>query len=186
MGASIGLAVPADEYHYGYLSEHSAFGENEKVMGDFAEDLASTMLATTLGIDFDPQKDYDERREIYRMSGKIVDTFSTYLRNQRQTGFGQPWWWRPFFCSERRTLRKFWIRIFITTDEENLLRTLNFLGLDETGLSPETADILIQPIPYDSTTSFQPGTRFGPEAILQASHQVELWDEELGWEPMAQ
>lgn len=76
MGASIGLAVPADEYHYGYLSEHSAFGENEKEMSDFAEDLASTMLATTLGIDFDPQKDYDERREIYRMSGKIVDTFS--------------------------------------------------------------------------------------------------------------
>jgi agmatinase len=66
------------------------------------------------------------------------------------------------------------------------LRTLNFLGLDDTGLSPETADILIQPIPYDSTTSFQPGTRFGPEAILLASQQVELWDEELGWEPMAQ
>jgi agmatinase len=66
------------------------------------------------------------------------------------------------------------------------LRTLNFLGLDETGLSPETADVLIQPIPYDSTTSFQPGTRFGPEAILQASTQVELWDEELGWEPMSQ
>jgi agmatinase len=65
------------------------------------------------------------------------------------------------------------------------LRTLNFLGLDETGLSPETADVLIQPIPYDSTTSFQPGTRFGPEAILQASNQVELWDEELGWEPMS-
>jgi agmatinase len=58
--------------------------------------------------------------------------------------------------------------------------------LDESGLSPETADILIQPIPYDSTTSFQPGTRFGPEAILLASQQVELWDEELGWEPMAQ
>ena len=65
------------------------------------------------------------------------------------------------------------------------MRTLNFLGLDETGLSPESADVLIQPIPYDSTTSFQPGTRFGPEAILQASSQVELWDEELGWEPMA-
>lgn len=66
------------------------------------------------------------------------------------------------------------------------MRTLNFLGLDETGLSPETADVLIQPIPYDSTTSFQPGTRFGPEAILQASQQVELWDDELGWEPMAE
>jgi agmatinase len=65
------------------------------------------------------------------------------------------------------------------------LRTLNFLGLDEADLSPETADVLIQPIPYDSTTSFQPGARFGPEATLQASSQVELWDEELGWEPMS-
>jgi agmatinase len=55
--------------------------------------------------------------------------------------------------------------------------------LDETGLSQERADVFIQPIPYDATTSFQPGTRFGPEAILQASQQVELWDEELGWEP---
>lgn len=66
------------------------------------------------------------------------------------------------------------------------MRTLNFLGLDETGLSPETADVLIQPIPYDSTTSFQPGTRFGPEALLLASQHVEFWDEELRWEPMAQ
>ena len=63
------------------------------------------------------------------------------------------------------------------------MRSLNFLGLEETGLSQEKADILIQPIPYDSTTSFQPGARFGPEAILQASQQVELWDEELDWEP---
>lgn len=50
-------------------------------------------------------------------------------------------------------------------------------------MDPEQADVLIQPIPYDSTTSFQPGTRFGPEAILLASRQVELWDEALGWEP---
>ncbi|MEF8889450.1 MAG: pyruvoyl-dependent arginine decarboxylase, partial [Desulfohalobiaceae bacterium] len=45
-------------------------------IGDFAEDLASTMLATTLGIDFDPDKDYDERREIYLMSGAIIDSTS--------------------------------------------------------------------------------------------------------------
>jgi arginine decarboxylase len=32
------------------------------------------MLATTLGFEFDPAKAYDERREIYRMSGKIVKT----------------------------------------------------------------------------------------------------------------
>jgi agmatinase len=65
------------------------------------------------------------------------------------------------------------------------LRSLNFLGLDPTGLDPALADVLIQPIPYDATTSFQPGTRFGPEAILQASQQVELWDEELSWEPFS-
>jgi len=65
------------------------------------------------------------------------------------------------------------------------LQSLNFLGLDETGILPEQADVLIQPIPYDSTTSFQPGTRFGPEALLQASRQVELWDEERRWEPFS-
>ena len=54
-----------------------------------------------------------------------------------------------------------------------------------TGFDPTSADVLIQPIPYDATTSFQPGTRFGPEAILQASQQVELWDEELSWEPFS-
>lgn len=65
------------------------------------------------------------------------------------------------------------------------MQSLNFLGLDETGILPEQAEVLIQPIPYDSTTSFQPGTRFGPEALLQASRQVELWDEALQWEPFS-
>ena len=65
------------------------------------------------------------------------------------------------------------------------MRSLNFLGLDESDVPPDKADVLIQPIPYDSTTSFQPGTRFGPEAILQASQQVELWDEALEWEPFS-
>ncbi len=36
--------------------------------------MAATMLATTLGIEFDPDTDYDSRREIYRMSGKIVES----------------------------------------------------------------------------------------------------------------
>ncbi|MFH0963846.1 MAG: arginine decarboxylase, pyruvoyl-dependent [Planctomycetota bacterium] len=72
MAASIGLAVPKNRSHYGYLSEHHSFGETEKKAGDYAEDLAATMLATTLGIPFDPDKNYDERREVYRMSGEIV------------------------------------------------------------------------------------------------------------------
>jgi agmatinase len=98
---------------------------------------------------------------------------------------GLPWWWQPFFYSEHRSLQGNSGPGLSTPLAGRNLRTLNFLGLDETGLSPETADVLIQPIPYDSTTSFQPGTRFGPEALLQASSQVELWDEELGWEPMS-
>ncbi len=70
--ASIGLALPAEEARYGYLSEHHGFGMTETEAGEYAEDLAASMLATTLGIDFDPDKDYDERRDIYKMSGKIV------------------------------------------------------------------------------------------------------------------
>ncbi|MCF8040047.1 MAG: arginine decarboxylase, pyruvoyl-dependent [Desulfohalobiaceae bacterium] len=76
VGAAVGMAFPADESHYGYISEHHTFGAEEDEIGDFAEDLASTMLATTLGIDFDPDKDYDERREIYLMSGEIIDSAS--------------------------------------------------------------------------------------------------------------
>lgn len=75
-GSAVGMAFPTDGDQYGYISEHTAFGMEEGEMGDFAEDLASTMLATTLGVDFDPETAYDERREIYRMSGKIVDSAS--------------------------------------------------------------------------------------------------------------
>ena len=72
--ASIGLALPAEEGMYGYLSEHHGFGQTELEAGEYAEDLAASMLAETLGIEFDPDKDYDERRDIYRMSGKIVES----------------------------------------------------------------------------------------------------------------
>jgi arginine decarboxylase len=74
MSASIGLAIPTDRNAYGYISEHHAFGQTEKVAGDYTEDLAASMLASTLGIEFDPDQDYDERREIYRISKKIVRT----------------------------------------------------------------------------------------------------------------
>ncbi|QQR88620.1 MAG: arginine decarboxylase, pyruvoyl-dependent [Myxococcales bacterium] len=74
--ASIGLARPADRSHYGYLSEHHSYGETAKKAGDYAEDLAATMLATTLGVEFNADTAYDERKEVYRMSGKIVNTTS--------------------------------------------------------------------------------------------------------------
>jgi arginine decarboxylase len=77
--ASIGLALPQEEGKYGFLSAHHAYGETEDEGGEYAEDLAATMLANTLGIDFDVDKDYDERKEVFRMSGKIVETWHTTL-----------------------------------------------------------------------------------------------------------
>jgi len=72
--AAIGLAQPKDESHYGYLSEHHAYGEVAKKAGDYAEDLAATMLATTLGIEFDSDRSWDEREQIYKASGHIFKT----------------------------------------------------------------------------------------------------------------
>jgi arginine decarboxylase len=77
IASSIGCAVPVDQQAYGYLSEHHAYGENEKTAGDFAEDLAAAMLASTLGLEFDEQKSWDENREIYRLSDKIVRATNT-------------------------------------------------------------------------------------------------------------
>lgn len=74
ISASIGVAIPNDPNQYGYLSEHHAYGMKGKVAGDYAEDLAAQMLATTLGIDFDVDKSYDEKKEIWKISGKIVRT----------------------------------------------------------------------------------------------------------------
>jgi arginine decarboxylase len=74
VGAGIGLAQPANGRQYGYISEHHGFGMKGRDLADLVEDMAATMLATTLGIEFDPEEAYDHRKEIYRMSGKIVRT----------------------------------------------------------------------------------------------------------------
>lgn len=72
--AGIGLAVPADESRFGYIAEHHGYGMTERKTSDYVEDMAASMLASTIGVAFDPDTDYDERREIYRMSGEIVKT----------------------------------------------------------------------------------------------------------------
>ena len=72
VAASIGCAIPADPEQYGYLSEHHSFGETDSKAGEYAEDLAASMLATTLGIEFDPDLAWDEREQLYKMSGKII------------------------------------------------------------------------------------------------------------------
>lgn len=74
--SSIGVAIPADRNTYGYLSEHHSFGETEDAAGDYAEELAAEMLATTLNVEFDPDKSWDEKKQIYRLSNKIVRTMN--------------------------------------------------------------------------------------------------------------
>jgi arginine decarboxylase len=89
VASSIGVAIPADKNTYGYLSEHHSFGESEEQAGDYAEELAAEMLATTLGVDFDADKSWDEKKEVYRLSNKIVRT-----TNLTQTAIGDKrgWW----------------------------------------------------------------------------------------------
>ncbi len=76
LAASIGVAIPKDKKMYGYLSEHHPYGETSERSGDYAEDLAASMLATTLGIDFDADKAWNEKEQVFKMSGKIVNTFN--------------------------------------------------------------------------------------------------------------
>jgi len=99
VAASVGCAVPSDSNAYGYLSEHHSYGETDEKAGEYAEDLAASMLATTLGIEFDPQQSWDEREKLYKSSGKIIKT-----RNITQSAEGKNGMWTTViaaavFCS---------------------------------------------------------------------------------------
>ncbi len=74
LSASIGVAIPNNKEHYGYLSEHHSFGQKERVSGEYAEDLAAEMLASTYGIKFDIDASYDEKKDIFRVDGRIIKT----------------------------------------------------------------------------------------------------------------
>jgi len=74
LAASIGIAIPSGKSNYGYISEHHSFGQTDEVAGDYAEDLAATMLATTRGIEFDPETAWDERKQLFHSSGMIIKT----------------------------------------------------------------------------------------------------------------
>jgi arginine decarboxylase len=76
IASSIGVAIPRDPNHYGYLSEHHSYGQHDEAAGDYAEDLAAQMLATILGVPFDPDRSYDERKEVWKISDEIVTTRS--------------------------------------------------------------------------------------------------------------
>lgn len=85
VASSIGLAIPSDRSQHGYLSEHAGFGQAEGQAGDYAEDLAASMLATILGIDFDADAAWDKKKAIWKISDQIVKT-----TNITQSAIGSP------------------------------------------------------------------------------------------------
>ncbi|MBI3293952.1 MAG: arginine decarboxylase, pyruvoyl-dependent [Deltaproteobacteria bacterium] len=84
IAASIGMAVPKDGEQYGYLSEHHSYGETSRKVGEYAEDLAAYMLATTLGISFENDVTYDSGKDLWRIKREVVTT-----RNITQTAVGE-------------------------------------------------------------------------------------------------
>lgn len=76
VASAVGIALPKNANAYGYLSEHHSFGETAKKSGEYAEDLAATMLASTLGIEFNPDTAWEEREDIYKASGQIFKTMN--------------------------------------------------------------------------------------------------------------
>lgn len=74
IAASIGLARPVDSSHHGYLSEHHSSGETAQRAGDYAEDMAMEMLATTVGLQADPSLTWNQNEEQWKLSGKIYKT----------------------------------------------------------------------------------------------------------------
>jgi arginine decarboxylase len=72
--ASIGVAIPQDKSMFGYLSEHETYGQTAEKAGDYAEDLAASMLASTLGLQFNADQSWDERKQLWKISGEIVKT----------------------------------------------------------------------------------------------------------------
>jgi arginine decarboxylase len=89
ISASIGLAIPSGRnVNYGYLSEHHGYGETDEEAGEYTEDLAAQMLATTLGIEFDPNVAWKEREQVFKMGRDIVRT-----QNITQSAIGKPNLW---------------------------------------------------------------------------------------------
>jgi arginine decarboxylase len=74
IASSIGIAIPSGKENYGYLSEHHSFGQPDDKAGDYAEDLAATMLATTMGVQFDPESAWQEKEQQFKTSGMIIKT----------------------------------------------------------------------------------------------------------------
>ena len=76
VSSGVGVDIPKDKEHYGYLSEHHCVGMDDDSMEEYVEDLAAEMLATTYGVNFDPDASWDEKRELWKIDNRIVKTES--------------------------------------------------------------------------------------------------------------
>ncbi|MEE3192379.1 MAG: pyruvoyl-dependent arginine decarboxylase, partial [Candidatus Thermoplasmatota archaeon] len=56
--------------------EHHVLGMGAQELEDYVEDLAAEMLATTYGLEFDPEASWDEKRELWSIDNRIVRTRS--------------------------------------------------------------------------------------------------------------
>lgn len=95
ISASVGLAVPNNPNHYGYLSEHHSFGQDEREAGQYAEDLAADMLATTLGKNFDLNEIWNEEKSLY----EIGDGIEVRTQHITQTAQGKKGFWTTAFAA---------------------------------------------------------------------------------------
>ena len=76
VSSGVGVAIPKNKEHFGYLSEHHCTGMDDYTMEEYVEDLAAEMLATTYGVNFDPDASWDEKRELWEIDNRIVKTKS--------------------------------------------------------------------------------------------------------------
>ncbi|MFC2160180.1 pyruvoyl-dependent arginine decarboxylase [Acidobacteriota bacterium] len=95
LSASVGLAIPNNPDHYGYMSEHHGFGQSKEEAGQYAEDLAAYMLATTLGKNFDLDEIWNEEKSLYQISENIV----VKTDNITQNAIGKKGVWTTAFTA---------------------------------------------------------------------------------------
>lgn len=95
LSTSVGLAVPNNPAHYGYMSEHHSFGQSEEEVGQYAEDLAAFMLATTLGENFDLDEIWNEKKSLYHISKNII----VKTENISQNAVGKKGIWTTAFAA---------------------------------------------------------------------------------------
>ena len=95
ISASVGLAIPNDPSHYGYLSEHHGYGQEEQEAGQYAEDLAADMLATTLGKNFDLDQIWNEKKSLY----EIGDGIEVRTQHITQIARGKKGLWTTAFAA---------------------------------------------------------------------------------------